>query len=162
MAYNHDALKSAREKLPVRIYERGVLAQQCREIANTINVDLISFRARAHRDMEESASAASAEQKGTMGVETRRKERRRGRVLVTKEHVAAADAAHEERWRMIGRRISQCTRSRQSRKTDDRSCIDYPRAELPTGRAARVSCLKGFRRIPRKSRPSKHRTPTIR
>ena len=68
----------------------------------------------------------------------------------------------EERWRMIGR-ISQCTRSRQSRKTDDRPCIDYPRTELSSVVPNRF-LLKGIpsKGKPWKSRLSKHRTSTIR
>lgn len=64
----------------------------------------------------------------------------------------------EEGWRMIGRRISQCTRFRQSRKTDDRPVSTI---REPSFHQLRRFLLKGIlRRILRKSRSSKHRTST--
>lgn len=92
---------------------------------------------------------------------TRRKERRRGRVLVTKEHVAAADAAARRGGGWSGGEFHNAlVPGNPGRRMI--ALHRLPASWASIGRAARVSCLKGFRRLPRKSRSSKHRTPTIR
>lgn len=107
---NRDALESLKNPRS-RPYLRSARSQ-CREIANTINVDLISLRAAIWKNPR-----------------TRNKRGRRiGRDERSEEYwwqrrmlLAVAAAARRRRnVRMIGKRISQCTRSERFPKTDDR------------------------------------------
>lgn len=93
-----------------RIYERGAftILRNSKHHQRRFN-SASPPRAHARPDMEESASAANAEQRSTNEVDG----------IGDKGKCRVAAARSET---MIGRRISQCTRyTRQSRKTIDRS-----------------------------------------
>lgn len=126
-----------------RIYERGARSQ-CREIANTINVDLISFRARSRANPPRYRRICERGTKENDGVGTRRKKRRRDRVLVTKEHVADVAARRGGGW-SGGEFHNALVSSNPGR----RMIALYRLSAEPSFHRPAISCLKEFRRIPR-------------
>lgn len=158
--YNRDALKRP-GRAPVQscIYERGVRSQCC-EIANTINVDLISFRAANSPRYGRICERSERGTKENDVVGRGGRERRWGRVLVTKEHVAAVDAAARKDGGWSGEFHNALVPGNSERRMIGPVLTIR---ELSSHRSCRF-LLEGIpsKGIPRKSRLSKHHTSTIR